>query len=30
MDGWFDTTMSDMNQSNPMVVNYMAQMQSGG
>lgn len=25
MDGWFDTTMPDMNQSNPMVVNYMAQ-----
>ena len=25
MDGWFDTTMPDMNQGNPMVVNYMAQ-----
>jgi len=25
MNGWFDTTMPDMNQSNPMVVNYMAQ-----
>jgi glycosidase len=25
MDGWFDTTMPDMNQSNPMVVTYMAQ-----
>lgn len=25
MDGWFDTTMPDMNQSNPLVVNYMAQ-----
>jgi len=25
MDGWFDTTMPDMNQSNPMVVNYMVQ-----
>lgn len=25
MDGWFDTTMPDMNQKNPMVVNYMVQ-----
>ncbi|MCG2792647.1 MAG: glycoside hydrolase family 13 protein [Weeksellaceae bacterium] len=25
MDGWFDTTMPDMNQGNPLVVNYMAQ-----
>ncbi|MGC4129810.1 MAG: glycoside hydrolase family 13 protein [Bergeyella sp.] len=25
MDGWFDTTMPDMNQKNPLVVNYMAQ-----
>ncbi|MBB6369521.1 glycoside hydrolase family 13 protein [Chryseobacterium shigense] len=25
MDGWFDTTMPDMNQSNPLVVNYMVQ-----
>ncbi|MBA5629123.1 glycoside hydrolase family 13 protein [Moheibacter lacus] len=25
MDGWFDTTMPDMNQSNPLVLNYMVQ-----
>ncbi|MEO6347967.1 MAG: glycoside hydrolase family 13 protein [Aquaticitalea sp.] len=25
MDGWFDTTMPDMNLRNPMVVNYMVQ-----
>ncbi|MFT3737873.1 MAG: glycoside hydrolase family 13 protein [Breznakibacter sp.] len=25
MDGWFDTTMPDMNQRNPMVINYMVQ-----
>ncbi len=25
MDGWFDTTMPDMNQSNPLVLNYMIQ-----
>ena len=25
MDGWFDYTMPDMNESNPMVVNYMVQ-----
>lgn len=25
MDGWFDTTMPDMNQKNPLVSNYMAQ-----
>lgn len=25
MDGWFDTTMPDLNQSNPLVVNYMVQ-----
>lgn len=25
MNGWFDTTMPDMNQSNPLVVNYMVQ-----
>ena len=25
MDGWFDTTMPDMNQRNPMVLNYMVQ-----
>mgnify|MGYP002397295606 CR=1 FL=1 len=25
MDGWFDTTMPDVNQSNPLVVNYMVQ-----
>jgi glycosidase len=25
MDGWFDTTMPDMNQKNPMVVNYLIQ-----
>ncbi|MCI0751526.1 MAG: cyclomaltodextrinase N-terminal domain-containing protein, partial [Flammeovirgaceae bacterium] len=25
MNGWFDTTMPDMNQSNPMVLHYMTQ-----
>ena len=25
IDGWFDTTMPDMNQGNPLVVNYMVQ-----
>ena len=25
MNGWFDTTMPDMNQSNPLVLNYMIQ-----
>ncbi|RMA58836.1 glycoside hydrolase family 13 protein [Ulvibacter antarcticus] len=25
MDGWFDTTMPDMNQANPLVLNYMIQ-----
>jgi len=25
MDGWFDTTMPDINQSNPLVLNYMIQ-----
>ncbi|SMC81426.1 glycoside hydrolase family 13 protein [Moheibacter sediminis] len=25
MDGWFDTTMPDMNQKNPLVLNYMVQ-----
>ena len=25
MNGWFDTTMPDMNQSNPLVLNYMTQ-----
>lgn len=25
VDGWFDTTMPDMNQSNPLVLNYMTQ-----
>lgn len=25
MDGWFDTTMPDMNESNPMVINYLVQ-----
>ncbi|MCX2679910.1 glycoside hydrolase family 13 protein [Galbibacter sp. EGI 63066] len=25
MNGWFDTTMPDMNQSNPLVLNYMVQ-----
>ncbi|MGN7515381.1 MAG: glycoside hydrolase family 13 protein [Allomuricauda sp.] len=25
MDGWFDYTMPDMNESNPMVVNYLVQ-----
>ncbi|RRQ45536.1 glycoside hydrolase family 13 protein [Chryseobacterium sp. SC28] len=25
MDGWFDTTMPDMNQGNQLVINYMAQ-----
>lgn len=25
MDGWFDTTMPDMNQQNPLVLNYMIQ-----
>lgn len=25
MDGWFDVSMPDMNQSNPLVLNYMAQ-----
>ncbi|MEZ4792539.1 MAG: glycoside hydrolase family 13 protein [Gelidibacter sp.] len=25
MDGWFDTTMPDMNQNNPLVLNYMIQ-----
>ena len=25
VDGWFDTTMPDMNQSNPQVLNYMVQ-----
>ncbi|OAB78708.1 glycoside hydrolase family 13 protein [Cochleicola gelatinilyticus] len=25
MDGWFDTTMPDMNQANPLVLNYMVQ-----
>lgn len=25
MDGWFDTTMPDMNESNPFVVNYLVQ-----
>lgn len=25
MDGWFDTTMPDMNQSNPLVLKYMIQ-----
>ena len=25
MDGWFDTTMPDMNESNPYVINYLVQ-----
>lgn len=25
LDGWFDSTMPDMNQSNPLVVNYLTQ-----
>ncbi len=25
MDGWFDTTMPDLNQSNPLVLNYLIQ-----
>lgn len=25
LDGWFDTTMPDMNQSNPLVLNYLIQ-----
>ena len=25
MDGWFDTTMPDMNESNPFVINYLVQ-----
>ncbi len=25
MDGWFDTTMPDMNQSNPLLLNYITQ-----
>ncbi|GLU44055.1 glycoside hydrolase family 13 protein [Allomuricauda sp. NBRC 101325] len=25
MDGWFDTTMPDMNESNPMVIDYLVQ-----
>ncbi len=25
LDGWFDYTMPDMNQSNPLVLNYLTQ-----